>query len=76
MENGFGRARRRAQLTQEQSAELLEVSQPTISSWETGEAMPTAAKLPRIAEVYRCTIDDLYMAKKTEGAPGNEAARN
>ena len=30
------------------------------SSWESGDAMPTAAKLPQIAALYKCSINDLF----------------
>lgn len=41
-------------------AALLDVSQPTIQSWESGEKLPRTSKLARVAEVYgvdvRCLV--------------------
>ena len=48
-------------MTQSELAQLLGVSQANISQWETGEAMPRADKLPELAKILECSIDDLYM---------------
>ena len=55
--------RERAQMTQAVLAQCLGVSQKAISLWESGEAMPSANKLPQLAKVLGCTIDDLFAAK-------------
>ena len=39
---------------------MLNVDRSTIAKWETGEAMPRADKLPEIAKILGCTIDDLF----------------
>lgn len=49
-----------ANLTQKQLAEQLNVSQSNIAMWETGAAMPSASKLPELADLLHCTIDALY----------------
>ena len=36
------------------------VSQQAIAKWETGVALPNAAKLPLLAEVLGCSIDELF----------------
>lgn len=51
--------RERANLTQMQVAQALNVPQPTISSWETDRSKPRADKLPAIARLLGCTIDEL-----------------
>lgn len=59
-------ARMSAHLTQDEAAQALNVSRTTVTMWETGGANPTADKLPMIAKLYGCTIDDLYGEQKQE----------
>jgi transcriptional regulator with XRE-family HTH domain len=47
-------------LTQEQLAAVLKVDRSTIAKWETGEAMPRAAKLPELAKAFKCSIDEIF----------------
>lgn len=58
--NGIEHMRKQRNMTQSELAQLLGVSQANISQWETGEAMPRADKLPELAKVFGCSIDDLY----------------
>ena len=60
-------------LTQEQAAETLGVSTQTVSRWECNVTLPDVAILPKIAELYCVTIDDLY--KETSVAYENYAQR-
>lgn len=60
----FKDARERASLTQEEAAERIGVSQVCIHAWETGKWLPRAAMLPKVAEVYHCTADDLFKPEK------------
>lgn len=46
--------------TQEQAAQLLSVSPQSVSRWENGSTLPDVMMLPKIAEIYGVTIDDLY----------------
>lgn len=52
--------RKKVGLTQCELAERLNVGQSTIAMWETGCALPTADKLPQIAETLHCSIDELF----------------
>ena len=52
--------RARASLTQEQLGEELGVTAQSISKWETGAAMPDITLLPRLAEEFGVTIDELF----------------
>ena len=52
--------RKEANLTQIQVAEALGVNQSTVCSWELGSAMPRAELLPKLAELFQCTIDALF----------------
>lgn len=51
-------------ITQTELAQLLNVSQANISQWENGEAMPRADKLPELAKILDCSIEDLYTQEK------------
>lgn len=48
--------------TQEQAAEVFGVSPQSVSRWECGTTLPDVTMLPKIAETYCVTIDDLYRA--------------
>ena len=52
--------RERAGMTQNELAQLLRLNQTAVSQWETGETMPSADKLPQLARILGCTIDDLF----------------
>ncbi len=54
--------RESAGLTQGELAAELGVDRSAVTKWETGEAMPRASLLPKLAEVLHCSIDDLYAA--------------
>lgn len=60
-------------LTQEQAAVALGVSTQTVSRWECNVTLPDVAILPKIAELYCVTIDDLY--KENSVAYENYAQR-
>lgn len=65
--------RQQKNLTQEQAAEILNVSVHTVSRWECNTTSPDVAMLPQIAKLYCVTIDDLF--KKTAVAYENYAQR-
>ena len=52
--------REAANLTQVQLADKLGVLSTSVSNWETGVALPKTIILPQLAEIFGCTIDDLY----------------
>ena len=52
--------REEREMTQEDLASFLSVDRSTITKWETGEAMPRADKLPELARVLGCSIDELF----------------
>ncbi len=49
-------------ITQMKLAELINVPQSTIATWETGRAFPRAEKLPAIAKALGCTVDELLQS--------------
>lgn len=52
--------------TQQQVADKLSVSNRTVSSWETGNAIPDVVLLPAIAELYNVTVDEILRGERTE----------
>lgn len=55
--------RERAKFTQKNLAEKLGVGQSTVAMWESGAQMPRADKLPELARILGCTIDELFEDK-------------
>lgn len=52
--------REAAGLTQMAVAAAINTDRSTIAKWETGAAKPRADKLPLLAKLYGCSIDDLF----------------
>lgn len=62
---GIKSLRERAGLTQLELATALNVRQASVSRWESGDSMPSADKLPELAKIFGCRIEDLYDIKVT-----------
>ncbi len=62
--------RKAKNLTQSQLADLLFVSDKTVSKWETGRGYPEISILPKLASVLETTVDDLL--KEDGNAPTRE----
>lgn len=45
--------------TQREVAKMLGVQESSVSKWERGVAKPRADKLPMLAKLYGCTIEEL-----------------
>lgn len=52
--------RQDCKLSQEELARRMGVKRPSVVQWEQGTAMPAAAKLPLLADIFGCTIDALF----------------
>jgi len=52
--------RQKANLTQEKLADELGISPQSVSKWENRVAMPDITLLPKIAEVFGVSIDELF----------------
>ncbi|MBE6723579.1 MAG: helix-turn-helix domain-containing protein [Ruminococcaceae bacterium] len=50
----------KAGLTQEQLAEKMGIVPQSVSKWENAAAMPDITALPRLAEIFGVSIDDLF----------------
>lgn len=62
----FLAARLKAGLSQAAAADKLGISAASVSQWETGKTLPDSRKLPKIAELYGCSIDDLLADDEPE----------
>lgn len=51
--------RKEANMTQEQLAEMLDISPQAISRWENGAAMPDISLLPMLSNIFGVTSDEL-----------------
>lgn len=52
--------RMKAKISQKKLADALCVSQQVVSKWEAGDGFPRAEKLPEIAKILNCSIDELF----------------
>lgn len=56
---GFRKARLAAGLTVANVVAALKVSDAAVYQWETGVTIPSGKRLPEVAKLYGCTVDDL-----------------
>lgn len=52
--------------SQEELAEMIDVSRQTMSKYETGESLPDIEKCKRLADVFSVTVDDLISYEKAD----------
>lgn len=60
------KAREKAGLTQQDLANELGVGQSTVAMWETQNSLPRTDKLPALAKILGCTIDDLLKGEDND----------
>ena len=58
--NNIKKFRKKNKISQLELARILKVGQSTVSMWETGDIMPRADKMPMLAKILNCSIDDLF----------------
>lgn len=58
--------RRKQGLTQQQLADKLNLSNKTISKWESGSGSPDISNLPVLAEALGISVDELLAGKLNE----------
>ena len=49
-----------SKLSQQALATLMKVDQTAISQWETGRTLPRADRLPELAKIFDCSVDELF----------------
>ena len=54
-------------MTQQQVADILGVSNKTVSKWESGAGLPDITVLPALAELYGVTADDILAGETLRG---------
>ena len=52
--------RKKLGLTQEQLAQKLDVTNQAVSKWETDQSCPDVAMLPKLAELFGISMDELF----------------
>lgn len=50
-----------AEMTQEEAAAALGITKRTLQKWEDYTTSPTGAQLTRMASLYGCTLDDIFI---------------
>ena len=58
-------ARNKKGITQEQAAELLDVSRQTISNWENNKSYPDIISVIRMSDIYSVSLDHLLKEEKS-----------
>jgi len=58
--------RKERKLTQNELAELIQVTDKAISRWEVGDGFPDVSILPKLAAVLGVTVDELLSGKRKE----------
>lgn len=58
------RLREAAGLRQCDLAERMGVKQASVSAWESGLAMPSAANLLKLADILNCSVDEILGRKR------------
>lgn len=56
--------REKANLSQEEVADLLGIKQPSYWKWESGKEFPSAKRIMQLCDVLNCTPNDIF------GIPG------
>lgn len=53
-------------VSQEYIAKVMQVTPATVSRWENGEFLPKTDKLPALAKLLGCTVDELLRKEEEE----------
>ena len=66
--------RKKANLSQEQLADILNVTRQAVSKWELGQSTPDLDKLLQLSDIFQVPVDQLlktlYPVKKSEKGEG------
>ncbi len=66
--------RKEKELTQEQLADVFNVSARTVSRWETGSNMPDISILVEIADYYQLDIREILNGEKNATLPADDGS--
>ena len=58
--NAITHHRKRLGLTQEQLAQRLDVTNQAVSKWETDQCCPDVTVLPKLADIFGISLDELF----------------
>ena len=64
----ISKMRKSKELTQNELADKLNISNKTVSKWETGEGLPDISVLPELAKVLGVTVDEILNAELKDEA--------
>lgn len=67
----FRELREKAGYSKADLARIFKVDFASVARWEYGEALPKAKRLPELADLFGCTIDELY-GRQPPDVPGGE----
>lgn len=62
--------------TQREVARILGVSESAVNKWENGIAKPKADRLPAIAKLYGCTIEELLVDEESSNADSSNSSED
>ena len=68
--------RKENNLSQEQLADMLEVSRQSVSKWESGQTYPEMDKLITMCKIFKCSLDDLTNDEITDVNISNKQKNN
>lgn len=63
-------------ITQEELADMLDVSRQSVSKWESGTTYPEMDKLLSMCKIFKCSLDDLTNDEVTEININNKSKYN
>ena len=59
--------RKLCNMTQDQVAGALDVTQNAVCQWETGKRVPSLEMIIKLSDLFGCTIDELVRGEKKSG---------
>lgn len=59
--------REEAGYSQPELGRAMGVSKVTVYQWEKGDKTPMAARLPKLASLLNCTVDELFTGRRNAG---------
>lgn len=70
--NNIQNLRKKAEMTQDELAARLGVTFQAVSKWENERSAPDISLLPEIADIFGCSIDELFSRKPNYNIQSNE----